>query len=185
MAKLKNQLVWCRREQWALAVALAVACGGFYVVGIRPASLRSSVVRTRLVAQQAELQLARERIKGLPEIEQETEALRQQVEHFQKTVPDANDLPQAIADVTQFGRESSVLDLQWRSDAKPRRTEQYTELPIQFTFGGDFNGVFDFLHRTEEMQRLTRVKKLDIKARPGGGGLVDVQLTMNLYFTEE
>ena len=187
--ELKHQLVWCRRAQWALAVGLFVACVGFYVMGIRPPSLRLGVIRTRVEARRAQLELARQRTNDLPAVQADTERLRERVERFEKHVPAEQDLPQLIADVTRFGRESSLSNLQWRSEAAPRRTPQYTELPIQFTFAGDFRGVFDFLRKTEAMQRLTRVKKLQIKSRPsdvaGGATMVDGQLTMNIYFTEE
>jgi hypothetical protein len=32
---------------------------------------------------------------------------------------------------------------------------------------------------------LTRLRKLDVQARDGADGQVDVQLTMNIYFSEE
>jgi Tfp pilus assembly protein PilO len=186
---LKHQLVWCRRAQWALAVGLFVACVGFYVTGIRPPSLRLGMIQTRVDARRAQLELARERTNNLVAVQAETERLRERVERFEKHVPAEQDLPQLIADVTRFGQESSLSNLQWRSEAAPRRTPQYTELPIQFTFAGDFRGVFDFLRKTEAMQRLTRVKKLQIKSRPSdaaaGATTVDGQLTMNIYFTEE
>lgn len=185
---LKDQVLWCRRAQRALAVGLFVGCVALYVVGIRPPSLRLGMIQARVEARRAQLELARERALGLASVELQTERMRERVERFDKQVPTEQDLPQLIADMTRFGQESALRNLQWRSEASPRRTPQFTELPIQFTFAGDFRGVFDFLRRTESMKRLTRVKKLSIKARDGNAETVsgvDAQLTMNIYFTEE
>lgn len=185
---LKHQLVWCRRAQWSLAMGLFVACVGFYVMGIRPPTLRLGVIQARLDARRAQLELARQRANSLSAVEAQTGRLQERVERFDKQMMAEQDLPNLIADVTRFGQEASLINLQWRSEAAPRRTLQYTEMPIQFSFGGDFRGVFDFLRRTEAMQRLTRVKKLQIKARDAdteSKGAVQAQLTMNIYFTEE
>ena len=49
---------------------------------------------------------------------------------------------------------------------------------------GDFANVFSFIRRLEEMQRLTRVKSLSVHCKDGRLGQVDVNLAMNIYFSE-
>ena len=50
-----------------------------------------------------------------------------------------------------------------REPGVPNRTDLYTEWPIALKFEGDFNSVFAFLRRTEEMSRLTQVKSMKVK----------------------
>jgi Tfp pilus assembly protein PilO len=68
----------------------------------------------------------------------------------------------------------------------PVRSELFDEQPVSLTFEGDFVNVFSFLRQTEEMQRLTRVKELKLRSsdRTGKSGQVEVELSMNIYFSE-
>jgi len=65
------------------------------------------------------------------------------------------------------------------------RTELYTQWPIAPKFEGDFASVFAFLRRAEAMQRLTHVKGLKVHSTDNGkSGQVQVELSMNIYFSE-
>src|SRR4051812_29229221 len=116
---LKNQLLWCQRAQWALAVALPVALVVIYVTAIRVPALRSQVIGERVMAEQAELEVARVRVASLPEIERQTEEFRQRVERADKQLLRPGELPAVIGEVSGFGRNASLRDVQWRADARP------------------------------------------------------------------
>jgi Tfp pilus assembly protein PilO len=188
MLNLKEQLLWCRRAQWALAGGLLLAVALTYALAIRPASLRLSVVAARATAQQAKLDVARARLQTLAEVEHDTDQLREVVERADKQLLQSGELPRVIAEVSQLGKDALLRNVQWRADARPTRTQRFTELPVEFTFAGKFTNVFEFLRQTEQMQRLTRVKRLSIHAGADATDAdpqVDAQLTMNLYFVDE
>ncbi len=66
----------------------------------------------------------------------------------------------------------------------PPCLELYSEIPITMNFEGDFSSVFGFLREMEAMPRLTRVKSLNIRTKDPKLGIVDVNLAMNIYFSE-
>src|SRR5690349_11916940 len=134
MGDLKNQLLWCRRAQWALAVALPISFLVMYVTAIRAPALRSQVIGERATAEQAKLEVARARAASLPEVERSTDVLRQRVERADKQLLQQGELPAVIGEVTGFGHDASLRNVQWRADARPRRSQQFTELPVEFTF---------------------------------------------------
>ncbi|HSV14140.1 MAG TPA: type 4a pilus biogenesis protein PilO [Tepidisphaeraceae bacterium] len=187
MLDLKDQLLWCRRAQWALAAGLLLGVGVTYLAAIRPASLRLSVVAARATAQQAKLDVARARLQTLADVERDTQQLREVLERADKQLLQSGELPRVIAEVSQLGKDSLLRNVQWRADARPTRTQRFTELPVEFSFAGRFANVFQFLRQTEQMQRLTRVKRLSIHTGDSGDAdpQVDAQLTMNLYFVDE
>jgi Tfp pilus assembly protein PilO len=184
-ADLKSQMLVYTRAQWGLAGGLLFLIALICLLAIRPATLRLEAIGAHVASQRSQLQAAQARLAALPQDVQETERLRLRVEHFDKRLPRHEDLPQLIGDMTQMSRRASLSKLEWRPEATLRRTDQYTELPIEFTFQGDFLSVFSFLSDVEDMQRLTRLQKLDLQAKDGMDGQVDVQLTMNIYFSEE
>jgi Tfp pilus assembly protein PilO len=180
---LNNQLARCARTQWMLAAGTLLVCAGIYALGIRPANAQLAKMDARFNAAQAILNGNQAQARNLPEIEKEIERLRQRVERFDKKMPKGQDLAEFIKEVTRISRQSSLQKLVWRPEVKLRRSDAFAELPIEFTFSGDFAGVSDFLRRIDQMPRLTRVRKLEMRA--GHPGWVDVRLTMNLYFAEE
>jgi Tfp pilus assembly protein PilO len=183
---LKNQLAWIRRGQWGLAALLVLVGGGIYLFGIHPANAELDRVHLQYASAKNELEQDQDRAKNLPAVQLEIDQLRRRVERFDKKLPRQQDLASFINDVTHISQEASLRKLSWHLDSKPRRTDQFTELPIQFTFEGDFQtGVVEFLRGTEDMQRLTRVRKLDITTSDARDGQVKAQLTMNIYFGEE
>jgi Tfp pilus assembly protein PilO len=182
---LKDQMRLLTRAQWWMALGLLALIALVGLLLIHPASARLAAIGERIELQRRELQTAETRLAGLPSVELQTEQLRQRVEYFDRQMPRHRDLPQLIGDVTKISRSVSLGKLAWRPEATQRRTEQFTELPLDFTFQGNFLNVFSFLSHVEDMPRLTRLQKLDLQAKDGTDGQVDVQLTMNIYFSEE
>ena len=184
-SNLKHQLKWCGRVQWALAAVLVLSLAAFNLLGIRPADARLAAIRNRVASELNQLRADQARAATLPVVEQQTLDLRRRLDQFDKELPRHRDLAQLIGDMTRISQKSSLQKLSWRPDPTPRRTDQFTELPIHFSFQGDFLGVFNFLRQVEDMQRLTRLRKLQVQSTDGVAGQVDVQLTMNVYFLED
>jgi Tfp pilus assembly protein PilO len=183
---LKDQLIWCRRAQWGLLAMLLVMGGGIYLLWIRPENARLDLAHQRIATAESELQQDQDRAKNLPKVELEIAGLRQRVARFDKELPRQLDLAQFINDVTRISQDASLKNLSWHLDSKARQSDQFTELPILFSFEGDFqSGVLQFLRGTEDMQRLTRVRKLDLRSDDAHDGLVKAEVTMNIYFGEE
>jgi len=182
---LKSQMRLYMRAQWWMAMGLLTLIGLVCLLAIRPATSRLETIGAHVARQQNELQSARAQLAALPTVEKETEELRLRVESFDKKLPKHEDLPQLIGDVTQMSRAAELSKLAWRPEATVRRSDQFTELPLDFTFQGDFLHVIGFLSDVQKIQRLTRLRKLDVQAKDGTDGQVDVQLTMNIYFSEE
>ena len=63
-------------------------------------------------------------------------------------------------------------------------SDAYFELPIQMNFQGDFLNVYAFLSEVEHLSRLTRVRKLAIHTKDIKSGLVEVEIGLNIYYSE-
>jgi Tfp pilus assembly protein PilO len=185
-ANLKDRLVWFRRIQWGLLTMLLVLGGAIYVCWIRPENARLEGARLRIANAESELQQDQDRAKNLPKVEAEIAALRQRVARFDKELPRLPNMVQFINDVTRISQDASLKQFRWILDTKPRVSDQMTEQPVLISFEGDFqSGVLQFLRGTEQMQRLTRVRKLDLKADDARDGQVKAELTMNIYFGDQ
>jgi Tfp pilus assembly protein PilO len=183
---LKEQLIWYRRAQWGLLAVLLVVGGGICLFWIRPENARLNLAQQRTATAESELQQDQDRAKNLPKVETEIAGLCLRVARLDKELPRQLDLAQFINDVTRISQDASLKKLSWHLDSRARQSDQFTELPILFSFEGDFqSGVLQFLRNTEDMQRLTRVRKLELRSDNAHYGMVKAEVTMNIYFGEE
>ncbi len=183
MQTLQAQHGWCTRMQWVLCIAIGIILITFYVFGYRPADNRLTDLRRKIDSNTRYLEGNQDRTRIMPIIAMDVENLRSRLERFDKQMPRQPDLGQFMRDITNISRQTSVRKLSVEPGA-PRRTELFSELPIVMKFEGDFLNVFSFLRQTEEMARLTRMRSLSLKCRDATKGQVEVQLAMNIYFSE-
>jgi Tfp pilus assembly protein PilO len=183
MTSLQNQLSWCVKAQWTLAIAMIAMLLGFYFAWYRPEHTLLRERRAAIESKRVELEANGTRASNLHMVKLEVDNLRARLERFNKKLPKQQDLGQFIRDITTVSQQSSLRKLTVQPGA-PKRTALYTEMPISLNFEGDFNSVFNFLRQTEDMQRLTRVNNLSVKTTDAKLGQVEVQVSMNIYFSE-
>jgi Tfp pilus assembly protein PilO len=183
MRSLQNQSEWCTRVQWILGGGLTVVILAFYLLWCRPENNRLISLRQQIAAQQQQVRTGQAKAALLPQKMEQVEKLRVKVEQFDKRMPRTLDLGQFMRDITQLSQHAALKKLAVQPGV-PRRAELYCEMPIQLTFEGDFSSIFEFLQKTEQMQRMTRIRGLSIHGREISKGLVEVQVSMNIYFAE-
>jgi Tfp pilus assembly protein PilO len=65
-----------------------------------------------------------------------------------------------------------------------RLLEKHGEMEVQFNAQGTYSAICRFLHRTEELPRLCRITRLEIKAPPSGDK-TQIDITLLIYFAHE
>ena len=184
MRTLQNQIGWCARAQWTLSSAMVLFAVAFFLFGYRPATVRLAELRAQVEAKQRELQSNQTKTEIRATVEQNVAKLRRQLDRSDKQLPRHQDWGQFMHDITKL-RQQFPLD-QWLVEpaAQPRQNALFVELPIDMRFEGDFLSVFGFLRQVDQMPRLTRVQDLKVRAKPGKAGKVEVQLLLNIYYSE-
>jgi Tfp pilus assembly protein PilO len=183
MGNLQNHVRWFIRAQWALGLFMVALLVTFFAFGYRPQTARLGQLQLDISQRQYELRQSQDKTKILPAIASDVKSLRQQLDASKK-LPPQQELPQFLKDVTALGQQCSLHPFTFKQGV-PTHADLFCELPISLSFEGDFVDAFNFLRRTEEMQRLTRVRNMTIKAVDGTEGRVQVQISMNIYFAPD
>ena len=183
MSRLKGQLDRLQRVQWALW-AVVVACAvGFYLVGYRPKTQRIADLWTAVESSRAKVVGNQAKAHSLRELAREVQRLEDRVQGYGRQMPRQPELGEFLGDITRVSQQLSLRD--WKYEpALPKRGDNYFELPISMHFVGEFGNAASFLRQVEELQRLTRVKRLTVKARDKRSGHVEVDVAINIYFSE-
>ena len=180
---LRNQVIWCERILYILAGGAALVLLAFYVLGYVPTTRRLEALQLQIQAKQREVQGNMDRSRTLPNLAKEVQSLEDRVRMYARQFPRNPDLGNFIHDLTGISQRLSLGE--WKLAPKtPKRGESYFELPIMMQFEGEFINAKNFLHEVENMQRLTRVQKLQLKAKDLKSGVVQVEVETNIYFSE-
>jgi Tfp pilus assembly protein PilO len=183
MGNLQNHVRWFIRAQWALGTLMVGLLGAFFVFGYRPQTARLQQLRLQISQSQYELRESQAKTKVLPAVAADVKSLRQQLDASKK-LPPLQERPQFMKDVSDLGQKCGLPPITFKTGML-LRTDLFCALPVNLSFEGDFLDVSNFLRHTEEMQRLTRVHNMSIKAIDGQPGRVEVQVSMNSYFGPE
>lgn len=182
MRSLKSTISWYTKARWTLAASMLLSAVLFYVLAYRPQTTRLGAIEAGIRKTGAELAICQDETRALSGVAQDVERLKTRLKSF-KTLPQQQELAQFTRDIAELGQQSNLKRFEHRQMAFVRG-ERLNTLPITLTFEGDFVQVFSFLRHTEELQRLTRVPAMNIKAKDGSGQ-VRVQMTMNLFFAAD
>jgi len=183
MRSIRTQNAWCTRAQWTMSVVIASLFLLFFVVGYRPANQRLLLLRQEIANRSKRLETNQSQAVKLPILAAEVAKLEAKLRTNNKKLPKTAELGEFIGDLTRASQQCSLRKLV-HQPGTVRRLELYGEIPITMNFEGDFNNVFNFLRQMEEMPRLTRVKSLTVKCKDPKLGHVDVNMAMNIYFSE-
>ncbi len=183
MNALQRQIDWYRRVQWTLVGVMASLSAGFYFFGYRPAVARRETLQLQIQSKQRELDQSQNKARTLPILAREVKELESRVQVYDRQFPRQPQIGEFIRDMTQISQRLSLRNWNYKP-ATPKRTEGFYELPIIMSFQGDFTNVASFLRQVEELQRLTRVRRLLLKNRDPRTGAVEVEMAMNIYFSE-
>jgi Tfp pilus assembly protein PilO len=170
------------RVQWMFAAALFVTIGLFYVAVYRPQAQQLELLNRQIAFKKLELVSDLSQTGRLPKVSSDLEALRKRLAGF-KRLPQHAQYGQFIGDVNRASERANLAKFDVEPGA-PRRYSLYAEQPIALSFEGSFTDVFNFLRQIENMNRLTRLRDVDIKAVDEVRGDVAVKLSVNIYYSE-
>ena len=182
MRSIKSQSAWCTRAHWTMSGLMVTLMALFFVLGFRPARARQAELQAQIASCSRELENSGSRAANFQMIAGEVKRLENQLLKFNKRLPRTMELPEFISEMTQASQQCSLKPV-FHPQAV-RRTEYFSEVPINMSFSGDFAGVFNFLRQMEGMQRLARVKTLSVKAKDAKLGQVEANLVMNIYYSD-
>jgi Tfp pilus assembly protein PilO len=164
-------------------VAVLAGAAGFYFLGYRPRTERIADLRLSVESSRAKVESNQVKARSLRDLAREVQRLEDRVQGYGRQMPRQPELGEFLGDITRVSQQLSLRD--WKYEpAPPKRGDDYFELPISMHFVGEFGNAASFLRQVEELQRLTRVRRLTIKARDRKTGQVEVDVAMNIYFSE-
>lgn len=166
-----------------LGIGLVSLALGFYLLSYRPNTRRLSELREQIASQRQELVANQNRADDLPKVAFQVAQLKEQLARYNKRMPRQPDTGQFLNEIGPLSQASSLH--RWDGAyGSPVRNELFGMMPYSVKFQGEFSKVVTFLRQVEDMTRLTRIRDIEIHSIDKKLGLVEVDMTMNIYFSE-
>ncbi len=182
MISLHQQTKWVGHAQWVIASFTLCGLVAFFLTSYQPGTESLAELRKQIAGADLQMQKNDDMAKDLPAIKRDLQRLRDQITRSRQ-LPKKQELPQFLRDVTQLSQAAGLQGFRYEPQTQKKQELCY-ELPITLTFQGKFPAVASFLRSAEEMQRLTRTRRLELKCKDIKNGNVDVDLSMNIYFAD-
>jgi Tfp pilus assembly protein PilO len=183
MRSLETQASWFARIQLSLAGVIVVAAAAFYVMWYRPSTQHMRDLRATLDVTNRNLEMSRSKADGLKSVTEAVADLQRDLTTFDHEVPQHQDLPQFLENLESLKQQAGISKCSTKPDVIMTYAS-YSEEEIHVEFEGDFSQVTDFVARVEDMGRMTRIRRLGVKASPSVQGGVEVQMDVSIYFLE-
>ena len=169
------------RDRLVAAAILIGLIGAWGLLAFRPQYRELRRLRDQNLARQAAITKDIQKIGGLAELTRQVEEMRKRYQDFDRRLPKRKELSEFLAQIS-WNRDQEGLDNEIFQPGNPTKEDLFHTLPIIMRFQGSFLSLTNFMKRMETTERLTRTKRLTIAS--GGGKSLDIELHMNIYFTE-
>jgi Tfp pilus assembly protein PilO len=122
----------------------------------------------------------------VPQMVRQVEELKAMYKNFGRRLPARKELGGFLHEISS-NLSRDQFSQQVIEPGQPAREKLFHTLPIILRFKGTYPALASFLTGLSEMERLTQVQKLSISNSSGrdeDGAELDIELRMNIYFTE-
>jgi Tfp pilus assembly protein PilO len=184
MRSVQSQIAWCARAQWTMVTIMATLIALYLLFGYWPSSRRLSAMADEMATKSKQLATNQSRASNLSTLAWEVDRLRLKLERNNKKLPKTAEIGEFLKEMTNAAQQLGIQKLN-NQPGMVKRQDLFAEIPITMSFEGAFTDVFRFIRELEGMSRLTRVKTLSVHSRNSKQGMVDVNMAMNIYFSEQ
>lgn len=165
-----------------LLVLVGLLIGAVFVV-YAPQGRKLDELRASIVTRQLGLSSDAVKASVVPQMLREVEKMKAQYKNFDQRLPKRRELGGFLREISQnMGNEDLTNPL--IEPGNPTREELFHTLPIIMRFKGSYLSLASFLKRIDAMERVTRIKRLYIARDQKESDELDIELRMDIYFTE-
>ena len=160
-----------------------LACS--YLLVFKKSAERRAGVEADVVRMQRELADLERSTADIADVDRKIQELQQAIEFFESKLPQEKEMDKVLREVWQIA-EKNTLTVKTIKTMRTQRSSGYSEQPIEVSLAGDFKDSFyAFMLQLEQLPRLTRVSRMELKKISSGEGQMEAQMTMTIFFEPE
>jgi len=176
------------KENWIMAGILVALVLAAVLAVYLPQSRKRDQINSEVVSEKLSMETDLKTCQVVPELVRQVDEMKNRYRNLDRRLPKQKELGGFLREISANLLQARLAN-QIIEPGKPDQEELYHTLPIMMKFEGNYLSLANFLKRIDDMERLTRVQKMNItldrdatKDKPEGN--VSIELQLNIYFTE-
>ena len=165
-------------------ISLIVVLGVLFVAYqymIKPANKAIEEQKVAVMEKEKRLLKLEEARAAVKDLNAQIQKLQDAIDYFNNRLPSKDDVYKVLHEVTQIAQQQG-LKTELVETLKAVDCNGYVELPLKMKLEGDFVSYYDFLLKLENMDRITRIREMDLKSQPKSDGeSLDNNFTVSVF----
>jgi len=169
-------------RKFVLFVTLIALAWFAYVYMIKPANAEIAKQRIGISAKQAKLNELEKLSGAADDAGRQLSRLAEAVQFFQDKLPPESEIHKVLESITLIAQKQG-LDCGKITAMKSKDCNGYIEQPLEMELSGSFQAFYNFLIEVEKLQRIIRVRGLELKKDAINTGQLNADMTISVFFS--
>ena len=168
------------REIIFVALMVALLAGTYLFVFSKTNAKREALLKD-ISTKEKMLNDLRVATSGIDDMNAKIDELSKAIEFFSQKLPKEKDVGDMLPQFWDMAKTNSLQSKTVKPD-KPEVGPNYSELPIQMSLSGDFNGFYSFLLQLEKLPRITKITDMHLNKIQDHDGEMQATMTLSIFF---
>jgi type IV pilus assembly protein PilO len=148
---------------------------------IKPANENLARERVRMETQRAKLQELAQAKAASEDLNASLEEMERAIREFESKLPPSSEIHTMLENVTLIAQRQGLTPKTIR--ALPSKNNRgYIEQPLEMEVHGNFNSYYSFLLELERLDRITKIRKMELKKKNNAEGQTEAKFVMSIFF---
>lgn len=107
--------------------------------------------------------------------------IEEAIEVFESKLPPSSEIHTVLENVTLIAQRHGLTPKTIRTQ-KNKTNRGYIEQPIEMELDGNFNAYYAFLLELEKLDRITKIRELNLKKKQKEEGQTEAKFVMSIFF---
>ncbi len=171
------------RELFFIIVLLAVPVAAWWFV-FRPQNEEIEQAKNEISHKEQMLRDLDQATAQTDSLAAANEEIRSAIELIEARLPTTKEVDVILEQVADIATGNKLELVKVKSE-KPETFSTYMEQPLEMEIKGPFEGFYSFLLDLEQLERITRMPRLEIKRSDKEDGVIQATFTLSIYFESE
>ena len=147
---------------------------------IKPANESLTQERAKIVVMRAKLGELERATNAAKDLAAQLQKIEEAIKAFESKLPPSSEIHTVLEDVTRIAQRHGLTPKSIRTH-KNKDNRGYIEQPIAMELTGNFNSYYAFLLELEQLDRITKIRELELK-KAKQEGQTEATFVMSIFF---
>lgn len=165
---------------FVLIIAMAYVSWAYM---IKPANANLTQQRATMEVQRAKLDELQRATAAAENLSEQLKKIEEAIAVFESKLPPSSEIHTVLEDVTLIAQRHGLTPKTIRT-LKSEQNRGYIEQPLEMELHGNFNSYYAFLLELEKLDRITKIRELNLKKKTKSEGQTEARFVMSIFFQD-